>query len=193
MGAFIKEGQSSWLWPPILLCLPQPNFTFLFFICWLINSIQEPRHLQLLADLEDNNIFTVITGKKLHNAPTDFEFCIKVSFKSSSFQRSSLSKWGINWRIIGLFIPTHVVFNGGCPWYSRNLIWLEIRGLPRPIIFLLRFTANTLVLSLWQHLWKLAVSGWRLGYHHFESYWLLFSSVLNSEIVASVEMKLKLM
>nr|XP_023662012.1 growth factor receptor-bound protein 10 isoform X3 [Paramormyrops kingsleyae] len=38
---------------------------------------KEPRHLQLLADLEDNNIFTVITGKKLHNAPTDFEFCIK--------------------------------------------------------------------------------------------------------------------
>ncbi|KAG9355722.1 hypothetical protein JZ751_000560 [Albula glossodonta] len=38
---------------------------------------KEPRHLQLLADLEDSNIFTVITGKKLHHAPTDFEFCIK--------------------------------------------------------------------------------------------------------------------
>ncbi|KAJ8273153.1 hypothetical protein GJAV_G00098120 [Gymnothorax javanicus] len=38
---------------------------------------KEPRHLQLLADLEDSNIYTVITGKKLHHAPTDYEFCIK--------------------------------------------------------------------------------------------------------------------
>ncbi|XP_062342824.1 growth factor receptor-bound protein 10-like isoform X5 [Osmerus eperlanus] len=40
---------------------------------------KEPRHLQLLADLEDSNIFTVITGRKLNNAPTDFQFCIKPS------------------------------------------------------------------------------------------------------------------
>uniref|UniRef100_A0A4W5NS89 Growth factor receptor bound protein 10 n=1 Tax=Hucho hucho TaxID=62062 RepID=A0A4W5NS89_9TELE len=38
---------------------------------------KEPRHLQLLADLEDSNVFTVTTGKKLHSAPTDYEFCIK--------------------------------------------------------------------------------------------------------------------
>ncbi|XP_027034910.1 growth factor receptor-bound protein 10 isoform X2 [Tachysurus fulvidraco] len=38
---------------------------------------KEPRHLQLLADHEDSNIFTVIAGKKLHNAPTEYEFCIK--------------------------------------------------------------------------------------------------------------------
>ncbi|TRY99204.1 hypothetical protein DNTS_028953 [Danionella cerebrum] len=38
---------------------------------------KEPRHLQLLADLEDSNVFTVITGRKQHNAPTDFEFCLK--------------------------------------------------------------------------------------------------------------------
>lgn len=41
--------------------------------------LQEPRHLQLLADLEDSNIFTVITGKKQQGAPTDYGFCIKVS------------------------------------------------------------------------------------------------------------------
>uniref|UniRef100_A0A8C5E061 Growth factor receptor-bound protein 10-like n=1 Tax=Gouania willdenowi TaxID=441366 RepID=A0A8C5E061_GOUWI len=40
---------------------------------------KEPRHLQLLSDLEDSNIFTVITGKKLHNAPTDYQFCIRPS------------------------------------------------------------------------------------------------------------------
>ncbi|KTF83402.1 hypothetical protein cypCar_00015465 [Cyprinus carpio] len=41
--------------------------------------LQEPRHLQLLSDLEDSNIFTVTTGRKMHNAPTDYQFCIKVS------------------------------------------------------------------------------------------------------------------
>nr|XP_057902394.1 growth factor receptor-bound protein 10-like isoform X1 [Doryrhamphus excisus]XP_057902395.1 growth factor receptor-bound protein 10-like isoform X1 [Doryrhamphus excisus] len=40
---------------------------------------KEPRHLQLLSDLDDSNIFTIITGRKLHNAPTDFQFCIKPS------------------------------------------------------------------------------------------------------------------
>ncbi|OXB60565.1 hypothetical protein ASZ78_017011, partial [Callipepla squamata] len=39
--------------------------------------LQEPRHLQLLADLEDNNIFSLIAGKKLYNAPAEFGFCIK--------------------------------------------------------------------------------------------------------------------
>lgn len=49
----------------------------------LINysCLQEPRHLQLLADLEDSNVFTVITGKKQHGAPTDYGFCIKVSLR----------------------------------------------------------------------------------------------------------------
>ncbi|XP_051949078.1 growth factor receptor-bound protein 10-like isoform X2 [Xyrauchen texanus] len=40
---------------------------------------KEPRHLQLLSDLEESNIFTVTTGKKMHNAPTDYQFCIKPS------------------------------------------------------------------------------------------------------------------
>uniref|UniRef100_A0A672R492 Growth factor receptor-bound protein 10-like n=1 Tax=Sinocyclocheilus grahami TaxID=75366 RepID=A0A672R492_SINGR len=40
---------------------------------------KEPRHLQLLSDLEDSNIFTVTTGRKMHNAPTDYQFCIKPS------------------------------------------------------------------------------------------------------------------
>lgn len=48
--------------------------------------VQEPRHLQLLADLEDSNIFTVIASKKLHNAPTEYEFCIKVRLHHASHQ-----------------------------------------------------------------------------------------------------------
>uniref|UniRef100_A0A669BCC9 Growth factor receptor bound protein 10 n=1 Tax=Oreochromis niloticus TaxID=8128 RepID=A0A669BCC9_ORENI len=46
------------------------------YICTRL-CLFEPRHLQLLADLEDSNIFTVITGKKQHGAPTDYGFCIK--------------------------------------------------------------------------------------------------------------------
>ncbi|XP_052328230.1 growth factor receptor-bound protein 10-like isoform X2 [Oncorhynchus keta] len=42
-------------------------------------SSKEPRHLQLLSDLEDSSVFTVTTGRKLHNAPTDYQFCIKPS------------------------------------------------------------------------------------------------------------------
>ncbi|XP_039593472.1 growth factor receptor-bound protein 10 isoform X1 [Polypterus senegalus] len=38
---------------------------------------KEPRHLQLIADLEDSNIFSVVAGKKLYGTPTDFGFCIK--------------------------------------------------------------------------------------------------------------------
>uniref|UniRef100_A0A8C5BMF6 Growth factor receptor-bound protein 10-like n=1 Tax=Gadus morhua TaxID=8049 RepID=A0A8C5BMF6_GADMO len=40
---------------------------------------KEPRHLQLLADLEDNNMFTAVTARKAHNAPTDYQFSIKPS------------------------------------------------------------------------------------------------------------------
>ncbi|RXM28519.1 Growth factor receptor-bound protein 10 [Acipenser ruthenus] len=45
--------------------------------CSTKGNSKEPRHLQLLADLEDSNIFSVITSKKLYSAPTDFGFCIK--------------------------------------------------------------------------------------------------------------------
>ncbi|XP_066546537.1 growth factor receptor-bound protein 10 isoform X2 [Amia ocellicauda] len=45
--------------------------------CSTKGTSKEPRHLQLLADLEDSNIFSVIAGKKLYNAPTEYEFCIK--------------------------------------------------------------------------------------------------------------------
>lgn len=41
--------------------------------------VQEPRHLQLLSDLEENSVFTMTTGKKVHNAPTEYQFCIKVT------------------------------------------------------------------------------------------------------------------
>ncbi|KAM5273030.1 growth factor receptor-bound protein 10 isoform 2-T2 [Ctenodactylus gundi] len=39
--------------------------------------LQEPRHLQLLADLEDSNVFSLISGRKQYSAPTDHGLCIK--------------------------------------------------------------------------------------------------------------------
>uniref|UniRef100_A0A1A8M8H2 Growth factor receptor-bound protein 10 n=1 Tax=Nothobranchius pienaari TaxID=704102 RepID=A0A1A8M8H2_9TELE len=45
--------------------------------CSTKGTSKEPRHLQLLADLEESNIFTVTLGKKHHGAPTDYHFCIK--------------------------------------------------------------------------------------------------------------------
>ncbi|KAJ7991690.1 hypothetical protein DPEC_G00286500 [Dallia pectoralis] len=42
-------------------------------------SSKEPRHLQLLSDLDDCSIYTVTTGRKSHNSPTDYQFCIKPS------------------------------------------------------------------------------------------------------------------
>ncbi|KAF4019894.1 hypothetical protein G4228_011683 [Cervus hanglu yarkandensis] len=39
--------------------------------------LQEPRHLQLLAELEDSSIFSLIAGRKQYGAPTDYGFCIK--------------------------------------------------------------------------------------------------------------------
>ncbi|XP_043827051.1 growth factor receptor-bound protein 10 isoform X1 [Dromiciops gliroides] len=45
--------------------------------CSTKGTSKEPRHLQLLADLEDSNIFSLIAGKKQYNAPTDYGFCIK--------------------------------------------------------------------------------------------------------------------
>ncbi|KAF7203745.1 growth factor receptor-bound protein 7 [Nothobranchius furzeri] len=42
-------------------------------------SSKEPRHLQCVADLNQLNVYTVVNGRKLYGAPTDFTFCIKLS------------------------------------------------------------------------------------------------------------------
>uniref|UniRef100_A0A3Q1B8Y2 Growth factor receptor bound protein 14 n=1 Tax=Amphiprion ocellaris TaxID=80972 RepID=A0A3Q1B8Y2_AMPOC len=38
---------------------------------------KEPRHLQLFADFSDSHVYTVLSAKKLHGAPTEFGFCVK--------------------------------------------------------------------------------------------------------------------
>ncbi|KAM6995026.1 growth factor receptor-bound protein 10 isoform 3-T4 [Tautogolabrus adspersus] len=68
---YVKEvGRKSW--KKVYMFLRRSGL-----YCSTKGTSKEPRHLQLLADLEDSNIFTVITGKKQHSAPTDYEFCIK--------------------------------------------------------------------------------------------------------------------
>uniref|UniRef100_A0A8D0D180 Growth factor receptor bound protein 10 n=1 Tax=Sander lucioperca TaxID=283035 RepID=A0A8D0D180_SANLU len=68
---YVKEvGRKSW--KKVYVFLRRSGL-----YCSTKGTSKEPRHLQLLADIEDSNIFTVITGKKQHGAPTDYEFCIK--------------------------------------------------------------------------------------------------------------------
>ncbi|XP_077431514.1 growth factor receptor-bound protein 10-like isoform X1 [Vanacampus margaritifer] len=68
---YVKEvGRKSW--KKVYMFLRRSGL-----YCSTKGTSKEPRHLHLLADLEDSNIFTVITGKKQHAAPTDYEFCIK--------------------------------------------------------------------------------------------------------------------
>ncbi|KAM9832370.1 growth factor receptor-bound protein 7 [Neosynchiropus ocellatus] len=49
--------------------------------CSTKGTSKEPRHLQYVAELEDLNVYTVVNGRKLYGAPTDFPFCIKPSRK----------------------------------------------------------------------------------------------------------------
>ncbi|KAI4533533.1 hypothetical protein MJG53_015297 [Ovis ammon polii x Ovis aries] len=39
--------------------------------------IQDPRHLQYVADVNESNVYVVTQGRKLYGMPTDFGFCIK--------------------------------------------------------------------------------------------------------------------
>ncbi|XP_041857955.1 growth factor receptor-bound protein 14 isoform X2 [Melanotaenia boesemani] len=45
---------------------------------------KEPRHLQFFAEFSDSDVYTVLSAKKLHGAPTEFAFCIKPTKSSSA-------------------------------------------------------------------------------------------------------------
>ncbi|XP_036401298.1 growth factor receptor-bound protein 14 isoform X1 [Megalops cyprinoides] len=44
---------------------------------------KEPRHLQFIAEFSDSDVYTLLSARKTHGAPTDYGFCIKPN-KSSS-------------------------------------------------------------------------------------------------------------
>ncbi|XP_015444997.2 growth factor receptor-bound protein 10 isoform X2 [Pteropus alecto] len=67
----VKElGRKSW--KKLYMCLRRSGL-----YCSTKGSSKEPRHLQLLADLEDCSVFSLICGKKQYSAPTDFGLCLK--------------------------------------------------------------------------------------------------------------------
>ncbi|XP_073891073.1 growth factor receptor-bound protein 10 isoform X4 [Macaca fascicularis] len=67
----VKElGKKSW--KKLYVCLRRSGL-----YCSTKGTSKEPRHLQLLADLEDSNIFSLIAGRKQYSAPTDHGLCIK--------------------------------------------------------------------------------------------------------------------
>lgn len=67
----VKElGRKSW--KKLYVCLRRSGL-----YCSTKGTSKEPRHLQLLADLEDSNIFSLIAGKKQYSAPTEHGLCIK--------------------------------------------------------------------------------------------------------------------
>ncbi|CAB1346668.1 unnamed protein product [Coregonus sp. 'balchen'] len=39
--------------------------------------IQEPRHLQFIAEFSDSDVYTFLSARKIHGAPTDYGFCVK--------------------------------------------------------------------------------------------------------------------
>ncbi|XP_054602946.1 growth factor receptor-bound protein 14 isoform X2 [Nothobranchius furzeri] len=45
---------------------------------------KEPRHLQFFADFSDSDVYTVLSAKKLHSAPSEFAFCVKHTKCSSA-------------------------------------------------------------------------------------------------------------
>ncbi|XP_072009265.1 growth factor receptor-bound protein 10 isoform X2 [Engystomops pustulosus] len=68
---YVKEaGKKSW--KKLFVCLRRSGL-----YCSTKGTSKEPRHLQGISDLEDSNIYSLISCKKLYNSPTDFGFCIK--------------------------------------------------------------------------------------------------------------------
>ncbi|XP_069072908.1 growth factor receptor-bound protein 10 isoform X3 [Pleurodeles waltl] len=67
----VKElGRKSW--KRMFVCLRRSGL-----YCSTKGTSKEPRHLQVIADLEDSNVFSLISCKKLYGYPTDYGFCIK--------------------------------------------------------------------------------------------------------------------
>uniref|UniRef100_A0A8C1N2V3 Growth factor receptor bound protein 14 n=1 Tax=Cyprinus carpio TaxID=7962 RepID=A0A8C1N2V3_CYPCA len=45
---------------------------------------KEPRHLQFIAEFSDSDVYTLLSGKKVYGAPTDYGFCVKASKLNSA-------------------------------------------------------------------------------------------------------------
>ncbi|XP_075896077.1 growth factor receptor-bound protein 14 isoform X2 [Nelusetta ayraudi] len=45
---------------------------------------KDPRHLQLIASFTDGDVYSLLSARKLHGAPTDYGLCVKFSKSSSA-------------------------------------------------------------------------------------------------------------
>ncbi|XP_072268218.1 growth factor receptor-bound protein 10 isoform X2 [Pyxicephalus adspersus] len=71
-GFLYVKDQGKKSWKKLFTCLRRSGL-----YCSTKGTSKEPRHLQGISDLEDSNIYSTISCKKLYNSPTDFGFCIK--------------------------------------------------------------------------------------------------------------------
>ncbi|KAM9484277.1 growth factor receptor-bound protein 14-like isoform 5-T7 [Salvelinus alpinus] len=44
---------------------------------------KEPRHLQFIAEFSDGDVYTLLSARKIHGAPTDYGFCVKSTKRGS--------------------------------------------------------------------------------------------------------------
>lgn len=73
------------LWRPIDWMLRESSYLHLSFdLLRPFFVSQEPRHLQFIADFSDSDVYTVLSAKKLHGAPTDYGLCVKVPSLSTN-------------------------------------------------------------------------------------------------------------
>lgn len=68
------------------------NSYFNVVLLHIFSFLKEPRHLQFIAEFSDSDVYTLLSGKKVYGAPTDYGFCVKViqckDFQTLSFFKS---------------------------------------------------------------------------------------------------------
>ncbi|XP_035809109.2 growth factor receptor-bound protein 14 isoform X3 [Amphiprion ocellaris] len=90
---------------------------------------KEPRHLQLFADFSDSHVYTVLSAKKLHGAPTEFGFCVKRSISENSLVAMDFS--GQKTRVIeNPSEALSVAVEEGLSWRRKSCHRLSGHGSP---------------------------------------------------------------
>lgn len=87
--------------------------------------LQEPRHLQLLADLEDCSVFSLLSGKKQYSAPTEFGLCLKVRAPPQPRVHPARQRSQLTYRQ-SLWNSNSKPFSRLLPFLNRNIVshWL---------------------------------------------------------------------
>lgn len=128
---------SSFFLPDIITLYP----CFVFYSCLHHVPVnQEPRHLQCVSDLENLNVYTVVNSRKLHGAPADFTFCIKVSTSSvrdeasrNNIRACRVLYFGCLFNFLWAILPQsfislwgHLLVHVQCSWQSGAVEFSEL-------------------------------------------------------------------